>query len=444
MSTLHDLRATLGAHAPADDAALHHRAAAVRSRVAVVRRRRRVATAVGAVAAVAVVVAGIALPRLVVSNGRADLAAATSLATGGFRYELVKIFEMQPGKDDLRLTLPRSTRRQVVVLLAEGLDGGSVTLSEVPSGEPIDDLETGTPVDRLYTDGAGVPVPASAADASYLLHTDATGPKVRVGIALYRRTEAMPEGVVDPTGATVFRREAGGRRLLAAAFIRPGQAEATLRFSGALADVRLSDFCSTPRGGTPADGPWFHVSIDGDGAVSGSCGAPQEDASLGGSFFPDSHVAADHTARVWITPTEHGDPAPVAGAVAGLGVYSPGEGVLVHGSTIDRVVESQGRVWQLADIVRSTPGERRIEATWTGLRDHLLVGYAVEGTQRVSTGGTVPGGGHVDMTAKSAAEARSSAVGGVVLPADEASFDVTWPARFADASGAILVYRPLD
>jgi len=62
----------------------------------------------------------------------------------------------------------------------------------------------------------------------------------------------------------------------------------------------------------------------------------------------------------------------------------------------------------------------------------------------VTIGGTVPGGGSTDNSTGSLADARSSSVGGVVLPGGKQSFTVTWPAQYTGADGAILVYRPAD
>ncbi|GAA1952748.1 hypothetical protein GCM10009798_09970 [Nocardioides panacihumi] len=444
MSTLDDLRATLTSHALAEDTALPGRLDSVRSRVTVVRRRRRAATVAGAVAAIAVVAAGVALPRLVTTDGVPDLAASAHVTWGGFDYALVEELQSRPGDDRLDVTIPRSDRDQVVVLVAEDLHGGSVTL-----GTKASQSEGGELLDRLVEDGAGAPVSVTAAagtDVSrvpLVATVDGGTSGTRVAVAVYRRTDAMPRGVLDATGATVFRQRVGGRELLAGAFVEPGRAERTFSFRGALSDVRLADFCSVPNGGSWRNGPWVHVSIDGDGFMSGSCGAPSEDAT-GSSYYPDLHEVKEHSARVWISTTQGGAPTPVAGAVVGLGLYGPTDTVDVHGSTIDRVVESAGRLWQLDHVIDSEPGTHRIVATWTNPRDHFLVGYAAERTRRVTIGGTVPGGGTTDNSAGSLADARSSSVGGVVLPGGKQSFTVTWPAQYADASGAILVYRPAD
>lgn len=449
MNTLDDLRTTLRAHTATGDAALLDRATSVRSRVKVVRRHRRLAAAAGAVAAVALVVAGIALPRLTTDRGEADLAAAAGVTWNGFEYSLVEEYPGKAGQDRLDLDLPRSDRGQVAVLLAEHLDGGSATLLAGSVEEPDGERSDGEEVDRLVEDGAGDPV--TVADfpdgvrptMPYAVRVDGGSRRTRVGVAVYRRTDAMPKGVADPTGSTVFRQQVGARTLLAGAFAEPGRAESTIRFTSALSEVRIAEFCSAPGGESAKSGPWVNVSIDGHRFLSGTCGPAAEDASPGASYSPDSHEVAEHTAQVWISPTNGGARTPVPGAVVGIAVYGPAETVQVHGSTIDRVIEFDGRRWQLERVVDSEAGAHQIEATWIDLRDHLLVGYAVEGTRLVRTGGSVHGTGFRDGSSTSLADARHWSIVGEVLPGSDATFTVTWPATYSGASGAILVYRPL-
>jgi len=444
VNTLDDLRTTLHAHAPAADAELAGRVTSVRARVRVVRRRRRVRTAVGAVAAVAVVLAGIALPRLGDSDRRPDFAGLPDTVTvGGFGYRFEESGGVEgDGHGRVEETMPigfdRHEQPSAVVLAAKDLDGGSATLLDA-GGEPIE---------RLVDDGvtAAIPLPeAEAGKATELtLQVEGAGSRARVEVARYRRTDVMPKGVVDPTGHTVFRQQVGGRVLLSGAFVEPGRAEQTIRFKGALADVRVDDFCSVPGHPDDADRPWVHVSIDGGDFTRGSCGPPEEDASQDGSYSPDDHEVEDHTVRVWVAPTEGGAPTPVADAVVGVAVYASGPTREAYGSTIDSVVEFGGRAWQLDSFYDSDPGAHRIEASWHTLRHDLLVGYAVQGTRRVTTGGSIQGDGFVDRTADDVADQHSSSLVGVLLPGDEASFTVTWPQKYAGAAGAILVYRPLD
>lgn len=450
MTGLEDLRATLISHVPVEDGALCDRLPAVRSRIVMVRRRRRATALAGVVAAVAVVAGALALPPLLTDGpDRGDrLTAARAVTVGGFEYRLVEVRQTRPGQDALDLVLPRSGRDQAVVLLADHLGGGTVTLAR-QAGE----AGTGTPdptdvVDRVVADGAAAPVPVPAAsgepDGGYVLRVADGAPRARAAVALYRRTDVMPDGVVDPTGRTVFRRHVADRTLLGAAFVPRGGAEATVRFTGALADVRLSDFCSVPDGARSSqDRAWLHVSIDGDGYLGSSCGAPAEDAT-GWSSAPDDHEVREHTVRVWASRTEGGAPEAVPGAVVGVGVYGHAATVRVHGSTLDEVVEYDGRRWRLDRVIDSAPGGHRISATFGGEREPVLVGYAVQGTRRVDVGGGALAGGSRDMSADGLADARSSSLAGVLRPGSEATFTVAWPARYAEASGAVLVYRPAD
>ena len=439
MNTLDDLRTTLASHAPTDDAALRGRTASVHARVRVVRRRRRASVVVGSV--VAAVVAGIALPRAIGVHHAEIADVPDAVIYGGFEYR----FQDSSGvggdgagrvEEQMPIVFDPSPRRTVVVLAAQGLDGGTATVVD----------SSGQPVERLVDDGVGrpIPLPGEPGEPTRLtLVVDHAGPHAEVDVARYRRTSTMPDGVVDATGSTVFRQQVGGRRLDTAAFL-DGRAQTTLTFRGALADVRIAAYCTVPGGASDRRGPFFFVSVDGNGFSGGACGDPASEDAVGDWSWQQEDHDRLHTVRVWTATAQGQAAAIVPGAVVGVAVYRAGETVDVHGSTIDRIVEFGGQTWQLDDTVESEPGNRRIVATWNGLRDHLLVGYATERTRRVTTGGSVEGGGHVDMTAESVADTHASSLSGVVLPGDRASYTVSWPARYADASGAILVYRPLD
>jgi hypothetical protein len=443
MNTVDDLRATLSVHAAGEDTALLDRAAAVRSRVRVVRRRRRVGSVAALAAVLAVVVAATVVPR----HGDEVVRYAgmpRMLTSGGFEYRLAQSGELaelhRRGRFDL--VAPKDGRPVVAVITAEHLGSGTATLID----------PNGIAVARLVGSGVSAPVPVfpleDASDIPLTVQVSGAGPDTRVAVGGYRRTTALPKGVVDPSRSTVFRQRAAGRSLLDASFAEPGAAEATVRFTGALADVRVADFCSVPRGGSEDAGPWVHVSIDGKGFSSTTCGQPEEDASNGGggAFYADDHQVEAHTARVWTSTTEGGGPVPVPGAVVGIGVYGPAPTVQVHGSTIDKVVEHDGRLWQLDRAIESTGGHE-LSTTWHELSAPLLVGYATEGTRRVSTGGSVPGSISLDGSAEDVADARASSLSGVLLPStrsDLQSYTVRWPAKYTHASGAILVYRPLD
>lgn len=318
MKTVDDLRASLAAHAPAEDAGLLDRVAAVHSRVRVVRRRRRVSAAAALAAVVAVTLTATMLPRRGDEVVRYAGMPAT-LTSGGFEYRLAQSGEL----DDLHrrsrfdLVAPKDGRPVVAVITAEHLGGGTATLID----------PNGVAVARLVGSGVSAPVPVypleGAADIPLAVQVSGAGPDTRVAVGGYRRTAALPKGVVDPSRSTVFRERVAARTL--------------------------------------------------------------------------------------------------------------------------KVVEHDGRLWQLDRTIESN-GRHELSTTWHELSAPLLLGYATEGTRRVSTDGSVPGGSSYDAAAPDVADSRASSLTDVLLPstrADPQTYIVRWPAKYTHASGAILVYRPL-
>lgn len=438
-NTLNGLRATLESHARIVDTAVIGRRAEIHHRVRVVRRRRRAASALGAVAALLAVVAGIALPSVLRDRGSADLAALPTLTIGGFDYRLVEVVESKPGQRSLHLGTPRGGSREAFALLAEHLDGGSATLRS-------DNVENRDTVDRIVRDGANPAVPIftprlrAGTPGPYRLEVAGGSPQTRVGVAIYERTSEMPTGVVDPTGTTVFRDTIGSRHLLHAAFARPGQAEVTFRFTGPVSQTAIEGFCSMPEVFTGPN-PVVNVSIDGGGPVSwGGCSQRTEDAASGG-FVSDNPSTGEHVVRVWTSTSDGGPARAFSGAILGGAAYDDSAAVIVNGNRVDPLVEYDGHTWALdRDGSSQHRGSgHRLVADYANQTDPVLFSFAADKVRAITatTTQTVGDGG----TFRSAVEGPSSSIGPRSLPGPDTTYTLTWPAKDTDAQVSILVYR---
>jgi hypothetical protein len=452
VNTLDDLRATLAHHAPAEDTALLDRTSAVRSRVQVVRRRRRVSAVGGAVAALAIVAAGIALPRLVGDRGDSDLAAATTVTVDGFEYRLVRVVESKPGQKSLDVDVPRKDSDQVIALLADGLGGGRATLQNAYDDSEGDPWE-GQPGDRIVKDGANpaIPMPVYFDDASpalrFRLKVEAGTARTQVGVAFYERTDRMPKGVLAPNGTTVFRQRVGSRRLLSAAFAKPGEAEVTFSFTGRIDQTALEGLCTLRGGGGPAGPPWVNLAIDDRGPVSwGGCHDPAEDAGSGSTIMDDPSDGR-HTVRVWVSEEVGGTPHVYPGMTLGGAAYDDSDAVIVNGARVDPVIEFDGRTWELDrhEIARSVPNQHSLTIS-SSSDEPVLLGYAANHVARVDA--TVDGavsstdGGFSNEGSGDGGPAV--AVSTVLLPGGRGTYELTWPRDDADAQVAILLYRVED
>lgn len=451
MNTLDDLRATLTIHAPTEDAALLDRTASIRSRIRVVRRRRRVSAVVGAVAAVALIAAGIALPRFV--SNEPDMAAPTTVTMAGFEYRLVRVVKTEPGQTRLNIDVPRKDADQAVMLLADGLGDGSATLQptyERAGEDPFD----GAPGDRIVHDGANpaIPLPVyfddGAATMRYVLTVERGTAETRAGVAFYERTDRMPAGVVDSTGRFVYRKQVGSRRLLEASFGEPGQSQLTFTFTGRPDRTALEGACSLSpasyRGGQP---PYVNISVDGDGSfTSGQCWDTRADLADGGAFLGGSGDGT-HTVRVWASDEPGGSPGEYDGLVLGGAAYDDSSAVMINGSRVDRVVEFAGRTWRLDEdaTTRSVKGELSVSYT-VDSDQPVLLGSAAEHVTRLdgSADQVTSNTAGSTFSSRSADPGPTSSLGTVTLPGTKITYTFSWLPKDKDATVAIVVYRLED
>lgn len=437
-NTLETLRATLTEHAAIADTEMIGRGASIHRRIQVVRRRRRAAMALGTVAAVLALVAGIALPIVLRGHGEGDFAAAPVVTVGGFEYRLVKVVEPGPGHGRVDIAAPRPGASEAFALLAAHLDGGHATLRS-------NNVENRDLIDQIALDGANPAVPVvtprlcAGCRGPYRLTLSGGDSRTRVGVAVYARTAAMPAGVVDPTGTTVFRQTIGSRSLLAGAFAKPGQAEVSVRFRGRVSQTAIEGFCSKRQLATK--GSWFvNVSIDGGGAVSWSeCGEPAEDAADGGFISADPSIG-EHTVRVWTSETSGGAAHAFPGVVLGAAAYDDSAALTINGNRVDPVVERDGRTWRLdTDATSRHHGSgHSLEASVTS-DEPVLFGFASNNVTRIDATGenTLGAGGGF----RSATAGASSSIGVISAAGTTSSYRLTWPAKDTHAQVSILVYR---
>ena len=412
MSTLDDLRSTLDRHADGlDDTERFVRPIAVRARIRAVRRRR---TGLVAVAAAVVVVATAATVGQLRSPDRPQPAEQVvgvdvpgSIEVLGFPYALEQTNELSDGAD---VRIRGTSTDQAVTLAASGLGSGSATLYQ--DGEAVARVRSGQQL--------AVPLPIYDASPTFRVQLDGAPAEARTGLAVYRSTGALADGVSD--GVSVFRDTVAGNRLITAAFAAPGATSVTVHATGRLDRMQFANRCSDP-----GKGLWLNVSVDGDGAMSSTqCSDDGMDntpwASLG------SRDVGRHTITAYATRGENGPR--VAVSELGVGVYARGRTVPVMGSDIARSAEFAGRTWRLTRVIRAR------DAVVDTADGDALLGFAASGGRA-----WVTWRGVLDHGRTASISDGGSTLGPVLLAGDR--YDVRLRSDGTGAPGALLVYRPL-
>ncbi|WP_341229381.1 hypothetical protein [Nocardioides salarius] len=444
MSTVDDLRSTLEDRARAvDDPGASPRVVAVHERVRGLRRRRR--TAAGALAAV-VLAAGVGLatlgpvgggdgpdpaegPRTV---GGQEVPATVSVLGRG--YELSDEVTVGTGERTVRVALEPSEELRVVSLAASDLDGGSATLLDHRRG-----------VARVLGSGSvQPPVPVYPGTGGLRVVLDGLGPDAEVGLAVYDQTGPAPGAVVGPDDVALFRPSAFGEELLAAGFsgvdgADPSQLTVRLDLDQRQV-VRVATFCTAATRGL-----WLSVELDGRPAYSrGSCD-DEGMADLPGGWTSQERGLArgEHTLRAYLTRGADGPEVDDPTAVIGIGAYPEPATTTVAGTSVDRVVERDGRLWELEGALTATedgePFTRRVEAD----AEPVLVGFAFDGGTAGLEAEPVRGGG-VGLTSGLVGSPRGgSSIAGQLLAGD--TYEVRlYEDRGRSFEGSILVYRPVS
>ena len=429
MNTLDDLRATLTHEADRlGDPDRYARPVAVRGRIRAVRRRRRATAGAVAAALVVATAAGVtALHRPDRVEPAAEVAGVRvprHVTVTGFPYRLSGTAALEGAGDNRRMHLGAGPER-VVSLVADGLGSGSATL-----------YADGEPVARAHGDhDVELPTPVGTFATTLRVRLDDAPRAARVGLAVYDTTGALAPGVSN--GHAVFRTTVAGDRLLAGAFSDPGAGEVTVRFTGALSDVRFSDYCSTATGGL-----WYGLTLDGRDLGSGDCvGNDPRDAGTSSSVYSGRRVR-EHVLRATFTRGSKGPRVSPPDGVLGLGVYrlaAAGRDVL--GLDVSRTLEQFGRTWQLERVIPQPAGSRgRLSTTIATGDSDRLVGLVGRG----ATVGLVWKGRLTDGTSAylGARTGTASTTDSLLLSGDRyrVTVDSTGGSPF---DGAILVYRPV-
>jgi hypothetical protein len=420
MSTLDELRETLGRQADGfDDTGRASRSASVRRRVRIARRRRSSALAV---AAAVVLAGGVGVatsfpdPRRpqVAGPSVVGVAVPDEISILGFSYDLAGQDPFEDGGG--RIELDASEEQRAVSLVGRGLGSGSATLF-------VDDAA----VARVFA-GAPVSVPVPVpSDLGAVLRVELhdTPADARTGVAVYDATGELAPGVDN--GEAVFRETVADRRLLAADFSDDDGTSATLTYSTPLSDTTITSWCSTKETGL-----WMEVLVDGAVTSRGTCGDTTDPDAFGSGFSPGDPQGGPHTVEARVTRGGGGEVVPDAAARLGVAVYEGGATVGVAGTDVAEVVEHAGRTWRLD--LHEVGAVLGIKA-----ETDLLVGFVAEGRWLRATW-------RGDLTTGSTGELSSTSgpatiTDGLMLAGD------TYAVRLVSdrgpvVNGALLVYRP--
>lgn len=280
-----------------------------------------------------------------------------------------------------------------------GCDGGPGTWNLGASAEirPDDALWLTSPVGRSAQVTAEVidlqTRRPGAKNAQLAVGIYATAPKPATSGGPPTRTVPADPNAYSKDGV-VYRSTIGGDTLAGAKVADPGRTEVRFSFTATGNRLVLHDFCTANAGSDSADRP-YSVSIRiGPGApYSSTCEASSTDAGTGSSMTIASPVPAGQRVDVvaQIVPSHQGGPAMPPDARLGLGVYFEGNQHAVDGLFLPERIESGGYDYKLAEV-RTAPGPSKTMSMVTPADTPYVVAYGssplgisgqVEGTLRV-------------------------------------------------------------
>ena len=395
-----ELRAALHEHAEhVEDIGAPARVAATHERVVVVRRHRRAGVAaVVAAAVIAVVTAGTLtlLPhRHPVQPAQhptpaklAGFRVSPRFDTGGWHFRYAQGVQTHPGQQRLDLTVPASKQTRVLGwgVRSTALDEHAATL-----------LVDGVPLDHA---GGGEWTTGDVLAAGGAHHLSVTfrhpHPGDRAGIAVFDLRGRAPAGVSN--GATTFRRDIAGDRLLGARLGDPGQSRVTFDVTVPDGDLRFATTCS----GAPAHDQ-VRLSVNGHELSGSGCGV-LADLDPG----PSGISRGDHgwgraygirpgaTLHLTLQLLGRGQrPALSPHVVLGAGVYALAPAVArVAGWPIPALAEGPGGTYRYVRSVESRPGQRSLVVHLPAAPVRRDVEYATHDAGKVliyHVGGQTPG-----------------------------------------------------
>jgi|GEM_PF-5497195 len=429
MNTIDDLKSTLAEDATHVDAAPYAaRAAGVEGKIRMIRRQRRAGVAAGVAALAAIVGFGV-LPALSddprsPSDRQLQVAGHVvpeEIEILDFPFRFATSAESEPGDDELVLELDGSSGRRAVAVAVDDLPTGA-TATLRADGELVARVVGPSRLDD--------PLPIGTDVVTLALTVSGGSDDTRVGLATYERTDDLAPGLTDPESTTVFRDRVADKQRVGGVFAQPGSGAATFTVTGELSGLDVARHCD----GNGARA-FYVMSIDDDVFQSGRCrDIDDEDPAAGGYASSGETSSGRHEIRIWTTDRPYGEQVVTyPGVVLGAAAYRATDGTVVGGTDVARVIEWDGRLWELADAVGRS---HRLEAD--GPRVIALVPGAEGAWLQISADGG---------PARTGAGIQGGA-GGYAL------MDLVWPGSSYDlalvdvddrpADGAILVYRPVD
>lgn len=413
MTTLHDLRASLAAHADAlDDDGLATRAGAVQVRVRRLRRQRRAALA-GGLAAVLVIAGLGAVLRPNAHRGAIQPAGVpATVAVDGFDYHFDHAETSRSGSHRLVVKLPKSTDRRAVMLVGTGLGSGTATLREYDQD-----------VQRLMHDGTEPAFPIGSDADQFTLTLAGTPATAQVSLAVYSRTPGRP----------VYRRRIENRTLIGDD-TDTNVSTLTYTFTSPGGEVGWATTCHAPGVARPK----LRLSIDGKGYAEGACDDASIPEDAGSSAWASWHIPAGrHTATMTVVSGRTTAPADLPGAVLSLGAYTVDDRDVL-GAPVPAVTEEYGRTYAADRTLFTgstiTPTEP-ILATMIG-SSQGMARLAVTG------GGEESGDGDSWDETDAGAGSRPWSVEQVLLPGETYQLHMHYGAK-ARHDGGILLFRPV-
>ncbi|MFN8192902.1 MAG: hypothetical protein U0R80_01300 [Nocardioidaceae bacterium] len=374
MTTLHDLRAELDAHAgDVVDTGAAPRTIAVHERVRVIRRRRRSVATTAAV--LALVAGGAGVTVLTQDRDHASVADRTlvgqvapeHLTSLGFGYTFVTAAE---GEGEARLSLDASDEPRLVTWAGAG--DGAVTVT------------TGADETTSTSDfGDFLPVYEGA---DWQVTVTGEG---RVAVAVYDLSE-LADGVTQD--GVVFRRDVAGDQLLDAAF---GDGNEPVSFTVPMPEgaLRVTEVCR----GAPK-GAELEIEVAGIGRMWTECkNGWSVDAGLGGGTLGKLGMPEPGTPVTIRTRLTQGHDGPVItpdGVDFGVGAYAVDTPAAAGwGSGVSRLVEADGHLWRFVSLTDGRPeggsftatspteGPRWVELHFSRVQQDAIVRGLIQGQE---------------------------------------------------------------
>ncbi|WP_329003666.1 hypothetical protein OHA18_10075 [Kribbella sp. NBC_00709] len=349
-------------------------------------RRRRTFTAVGVVAVIAAIAAGL-VPGLrstppAPANPPEDFT-RDGLTVPGLvgNDRLLKAWIGDRGQGKLAFSWTPTTDSITIHANCSG-DGGALGVRFKINGWYVGDAGCGAQPEAWSMDGGALlrpdspfwlssPVGKPAEVSAELIDLETrrpAGTNARIWFGIYSTgANAAANGVptrtvpADPDAYTnygvVYRSKIGGDILAGAKVADPGRTEVRFSFTATGNRLILHDFCTANAGSDTALPYSVSMRIGPGEPFLSTCQASSTDAGVGSSITIASPVPAGQRVDVvaQIVPSQKNGPAAPPDARLGMGVYFEGDQQVVDGVSLPEQTEMAGYVYKLADL-KTAPG----------------------------------------------------------------------------------------